>query len=205
MREIKKAPMKFAIVITALIMLQSMAVLAQPRISLAHYKPGTAIASLGIDILPEEQPVTVTVRDAKGIILYRDQTETTHYTRLIDFGRIGNGQYYVDVAYPEGVIRKVVVMEQENLQVKNDSYYIHNSLNRLQDNDKKMLVRLNKNLNETITVRITDSEGHILHEKSGIRTNNYSALFDLSKLSSGVYNMQLFSNNFSSSRSFTLD
>lgn len=205
MREIKRTPLKFAIVITTLIMLQSMAALAQPHINLTHYKPGTTIASISIDILPEEEPVAVTVRDAKGLILYKDQTKTAHYTRLIDFGQIGNGQYYVDVTYPEGVIRKVVVMEQKNLQVKNESYYLHNSLNRLQDNDKKMMVRLNKNLNETVTVRITDSEGHVLHEKSGIKANNYTALFDLSKLTSGVYNMQLISNNFSSSRAFTLD
>lgn len=205
MREIKRRPMKFAIVITALIMLQSMAVVAQPHINLAHYKPGTTIASLAIDILPEEEPVAVTIRSAKGLILYRDQTKKAHYTKLIDFGQIGNGQYYVDVAYPEGVIRKVVVMEEENLQVKNDSYYIHNSLNRLQDNNKKMLVRLNKNLNEAVTVRIFDSEGNILHEKTGIKDSHYTALFDMSNLTSGVYKLQMISDNFSSSRSFTLD
>lgn len=202
MREIKKAPMKFTIAATALLIFQSIMVMAQPSISLKPYKPGSSIAQLHIDQLTQESPASVTVRDEKGIILFSDQSKAAEYNKLIDFSKIGNGLFYVDISYPGMAIRKVVSKDQDKLNVKEDSYFIHNSFSKLEGNDKKMLVRLNKNLNETVTVRITDSEGHVLHEKAGIKNNQYSTLLDLSKLNSGVYNMQLISENFSSTRSF---
>lgn len=205
MREIKKGTLKLSIIAATLFILQSMTVLAQPHVNLKAYKPGSGIALLHIDDLTEEAPALITVRDEKGIVLFKDKSKTAGYDKLIDFGKIGNGMFYVDVTYPGALVRKVVIVDNNKLKVEENSFYIHNRINKLQGNDKKMLVRLNKNLNEAVTVRIFDSEGNILHEKAGITDNHYTALFNMSKLSSGVYKLQMISDNFSSSRSFQVE
>lgn len=205
MREMKKGPTKFAIAVTVLLMFQSLAILAQPHINLKLYKPESAIAFLDIDSLTEEEPVFVTIRDARGEVLYKDKSKGADYTKMMDFTEIKYGRYYIDIEHPAMATRSVITKDHNGLSIEKDSYYLHNKITRLRGDDKKLLVKLNNKLNEPVTVRITDSEGHILHEKAGIKDSNFTALFNLSKLTSGEYNMQLISNNFSNSRSFQVE
>lgn len=203
----KKRDMKFTIGLTALLLLQSMFVFGQSTVNLRLYKPGTEIAVLHIDSLMKEEPVTVTVKDEQGVILFTDKSNASEYMKLIDFSKINSGKYYIDVANPAKVIRKVVSKETGGLSIDTGSnyLYIYNNLGKLQEDNRKLLVKFNNKLDEAVTLRITDSEGNVLHEEAGIKSANYATLFNLSKLTSGVYNMSVSSGSFTNSRTFKLD
>lgn len=191
----------FAVVATALLMLQSVIVLAQPVIEVDLFKTGTEIAEIKIDQL-EEETIKVTLKNDQGYILFNDKASSL-YVKMLDFAQISNGVYFLDFNREKGMIRKVIVKDEKGLSFEDESYVFHNYI-KFKEDDKKLFVKFNNGLKEPVTIRITDEEGHVLHEVTDIHDQDYAALFNLSKLGRGAYQMSLISENFSKERKIQL-
>src|SRR5690606_15518385 len=111
------------------------------------------------------------------------------YVKMISFTTLKRGTYYVDLKQANGLYRKVIVKDENGLTVKDDNFFFHNII-RFKDGDKKLLVKFNSNLNETITFRILDIDGNVVHEEAGINSGNYTSLLNLSRLH-GTYNISV--------------
>ncbi len=204
MRKIEKGQIKFIVAVTAL-MFQSLMAFSQSNINLSLYKAGKEIALLSIDSLNKKEPVSVTVSDEEGVVLFTDQSTATAYAKMIDFGKIKSGKYFIDINQPAMAVRKVVIKDESGLTIQKDDFYLSNFISKVSKEDKKMILKVNSNLDKDVTFIIKDSQGNILHEQAGIKPSDYAALLNMSKLKSGVYNMTLMSNNLHSSRSFQID
>jgi hypothetical protein len=199
----KAKTVKLVVIITALLMLPSIVALSQTRIKLELHKPGTEIARLNVESVDTNNPVTIIVRDAQGAILFIERSKQDQYKKLISFTKLAEGKYFVDLEQSTGIVRKVVVKDQSGLSIKDESLYFQNYI-KLADEDRKLLVRFNTNLDQPVTIRIMDSEGHILHEASNIKTDSHASLYNLSMLLHGTYNISLVSGDFVSSRTIQL-
>lgn len=203
MKKIKKGSMKMAVAVTALLMLQSFVVLAQTNVQLALYKTESKVALLKVEDIKQGEFMTVTIRNENGAVLFIERGIAEEYIKLLDFAKLGNGTYLLDIAQSKGMVRKVVVKEDSGLFVKKENLLFSDNIT-IKDEDKKLFVRFSNGLMEPVTMRITDSEGHILHEQTNIVSENYAAMFNLSKLTRGQYSMSLTSGYFSKSKSFEL-
>ena len=198
--KIRNEKRNYVLAITAVLMLQSVMAFSQSNIKIGLYKPGTEIAELKVDNLKKEDQLSVAVKDAQGNTLFTDHTaNAVKYVKRLDFAKISNGVYSVDIIQPKGLIRKVVVKDESGISFKEETYVFHNYI-KYQDDDKKLLVKFNNGLNESVSIRIIDKEGHILHEETGIRTANYAAVFNLSQLAKGSYKMSVTSGDFTNNR-----
>ncbi|WP_224998704.1 hypothetical protein [Cesiribacter sp. SM1] len=203
MKLLKAKTLKLAVIATAMLMLPSIAALSQTSVKLELYKPGTEIARLNVSSLQADKAATVTVRDEDGAILFTDRTKEDQYIKLISFNKLNEGRYFVDLEQSTGIIRKVVVKDESGLSIKDESLYFQNFI-KLADEDRKLFVRFNTNIDQPVTIRIMDSEGHILHEAANINTDNHTRLYNLSMLLHGTYNISLVSGDFVSSRTIHL-
>lgn len=203
MKNLKNKSLKLAVAITALLIAQSFVGFSQSNISLNVANPDRQIAKLKIESILQEEPLRVTIKNSQGIILFKGNSEGSNYLRWLDFSKLNQGTYTVDVAHAKGVSRKVLVKGPAGLSVEEGTYYFNNSVEYKQE-DKKLLVTFNNNINEAVTVRITDDRGNILVEQAGIRSANYATLFNLSKLTSGTYSMSLTSGDFTNTKSLQL-
>ena len=203
MKNLKNLSRKVAVAAIALFMVPSFSALAQSNIHLGLYKDNTSIAEIEIENLSQEQPVSIALRNAAGTVLFSDNSSASHYVKMLDFAKLNDGQYALDISRPKGVVRKMIVKKGESIVINNETLVFHNYI-KFQDEDKKLLVKFNNTLDESVTLRIMDNEGNILHEETGIKANTYATLFNLSKLSKGAYNMSLVSGGFTNNRTIQL-
>lgn len=203
MKNLTKRALGLAVAITALFMLESTVVFSQSNISLSVFPSNRHIAKLKIDDISQEENLSVRVKNSKGDILFNETSNGSEYLQWLDFSKLKNDTYTVDIAHAKGISRKVLVHGAAGLSVEDGTFFFHNSV-EYKEEDKKLLVKFNNSLNESVTVRITDSEGNILLEQSGIKSESYAALFNLSKLTTGTYNMSLTSGNFTKTKSLQL-
>ncbi|AHM62837.1 hypothetical protein D770_22960 [Flammeovirgaceae bacterium 311] len=194
---------KLAFIVTALLMLQSIVALSQTNIQLDLYKPGTEIAKLKFSSADTKEPVLISVKNADGITLFSEKSKAEQYKKLISFTKLSEGTYFIDMEDSKGVVRKVLVKGENGLTIEKENYYFRNLIT-LKENDKKLLVKFNSNLNQPVTIRIMDNEGRILHEMSDITANSHTSLYNLSMLLHGTYNISLVSGDYVSSRTIQL-
>ena len=187
--------------VAVLLVLQSTAGMAQSNINLSLYKPNTKIAEIKVEGLENETMVTLT--NAYGTVLFSDKSSGNRYVKMLDFSKVKDGVYYLDVAKDKGVLRKLIVKDSNGLSFEEKAYVFHN-LVRYKEDDKKLFVKFNNELKEPVTLRITDRNGKVLHEITGIKDASYAALFNLSQLHSGLYNMTVTSGNFSNFKQIQL-
>lgn len=203
MKHLRIRPGKLVVGATVLFMLQSIAAFSQTKFHLNLYKPGTEVAKLKIESINTAAPVSITVRNAEGITLFTDKCKGDQYTKLINFAKISTGTYFIDLEQANGVTRKVLVKDETGLSIQAEDYYFHNSV-KLKEEDKRLLVRFNSNIDQPVTIRIMDNNGHIIHEESGITSDVYASRFDLSNLIHGNYRVSLISGVYSNTTSFRL-
>ncbi len=192
---------KLAIAVTALLMLQGFVSFSQTNIKLAQYKPGTA--KLQINTPASAEAVTVSVKDESGVTLYSERYKADQYTKLITFSKLNNGKYFIDLEQSKGVTRKVLVKDSNGLSIQEADLYFRNVI-KFEDDDKKLLVRFNSNLNESVTLRIADSAGNIVHEVNNITSEAFVSKFNLSALNHGNYKVSIISDAYSSYRNIQL-
>lgn len=192
---------KFLGLVAVILVLQSTAGMAQSNINLSLYKPNTKIAEIKVDGLENETKISLT--NQYGTVLFSDKSTGDRYVKMLDFTNIRNGVYYLDIAKDKGMVRKHIVKDNNGLSFEEKAYIFHN-LVKYEEDDKKLFVKLNNELKEPVTLRITDRNGKVLHEIAGIRDENYVALFNLSQLHSGLYNMSVTSSSFSNFKQIQL-
>lgn len=190
-------------VATFLLVLQSTVGMAQSNIRLELYKPNTSIAEIKVENLEKDTETKVTLMNEYGTVLFSDKSTGERYVKMLDFGNIRNGVYYLDIARERGMVRKLIVKDDKGLSFEEKAYVFHNFV-KYKEDDKRLLVKFNNELKEPVTVRITDGTGRILHEETDIKVENYAALFNLSQLHSGSYNMSVTSGNFSNLKKIQL-
>jgi hypothetical protein len=203
MKHLRIRPGKLVVGATVLFMLQSLVAFSQTKFYLNLYKPGTEVAKLKIESIHTAAPVNITVKNDKGITLYTDKCKSNHYAKLINFANLSAGTYFIDLEQANGVTRKVLVKDDSGLSVKERDYYFHNSI-KLKEEDKRLLVRFNSNIDQPVTIRIMDNSGHIIHEETGITSDVYASKFDLSNLIHGNYRVSLISGIYSNTTNFRL-
>lgn len=194
---------KLAVIVTALLMLQSIAAISQTNVQLDLYKPGTEVAKLKFESTNANEPVLISVKDADGNILFSERSKADQYKKLISFTKLSKGTYFIDMEQSKGIVRKVVVKNENGLAIEKENFYFRNLIT-LKEDDRKLLVKFNSNLNQPVTIRIMDNDGHILHEMSDIKANNHTSLYNLSMLLHGTYNISLVSGDYVSSRTIQL-
>lgn len=205
MKNLKKQ-LFIAVALLALVMSQNFAVNAQNNITLRQYKPGQQIAQLSISFIDANAPASIIIKDERGVVLFQDKTKgELNYGKLIDFKRIRSGKYIVDVMQADKLVRKVLVKDNNNIVIEDGSYSLTSNIKKLDTDTKKLLVKINNDIKEKVNITITDKEGHVIHEIANIDKIDYAAVFNLSKLNSGVYNMNFISSNFSNSKSFVVE
>ncbi len=184
-------------------MLQGIAVFAQTRIQLDLHKPGTETARLKIESSAAAEAVLITVKNAEGITLFTDKAKTDQYVKLIDFKKLSQGMYFVDMQQAKGITRKVLVKNEQGLSIQEGNYYFNNLIS-FKEEDKKLFVRFNNNIKQPVTIRIMDSRGNVVHEENGITAETYASKFNLAGLSHGHYKVSLTSGAYSSYRNISL-
>ena len=194
---------KLAIAITALFMFQSFSAISQSNFKLDLHKPGTETVKLTVESIPAEKPVVVTVKDVHGNTLFTQKSKEAQYSKLINFANLENGRYYIDLEQTTGLSRKVLVKDKTGLFVDNEALYFQNQV-KFTDNPKKLLVRYNSNLNESVTVMILDARGNVLHEVKQTKADRYASLLDLSNLMHGTYSVRIVSDAYSSTKQIQL-
>lgn len=193
---------RLLVIATFLFVLQSVAGVAQSNINVSLYKPDTEIATIRIDDLKVDEPLSLSLKNEYGTTLFYDETKGASYLKMINFANVRDGKYLLDISQERGMVRRVIVKDAQGLSIKDESYVFHNFIKF--NEDKKLLVKFNNGLNEPVTIRITDHEGRILHEEINIKAEDYATLFNLSRLHSGSYNMSVTSGNFSKNRKIQL-
>lgn len=187
----------------ALLFVNSLNVFAQSsNVHLNLYKTGTAIAEIKIDQLKSEEPASISIKNTDGVTLFSDKSKADRYVKMIDFSSISDGIYVVDIAQTKGRVRKVLKKENQTLTIEDQAYVFNNYVKFPEE--RKLLVKFNNQIDEPVTLRISDSNGNILHEEANIKTENYTALFNLSKLTKGSYNMSLTSGTYSNTQKIQL-
>lgn len=191
--------------VAVVLVLQSAAGMAQSDINLSLYKPNTNtnIAEVKVEGLEIDTETKVTLTNKYGAVLFSDKSSGNSYVKILDFSNISNGVYYLDIAKDKGVIRKFIVKDNNGLSFDEKDYVFHNLL-KYEEVDKKLFVKFNNELKEPVTLRITDRNGNVLHEIADIRDESYAALFNLSQLHSGMYNMTVTSGTFSNFKQIQL-
>lgn len=191
--------------VAVVLVLQSAAGMAQSDINLSLYKPNTNtnIAEVKVEGLEIDTETKVTLTNKYGAVLFSDKSSGNSYVKILDFSNISNGVYYLDIAKDKGMVRKYIVKDNNGLSFEEKAYVFHN-LVRYKEEDKKLFVKFNNELKEPVTLRITDRKGNVLHEITDIRDESYAALFNLSQLHSGLYNMTVTSGEFSNLKQIQL-
>ncbi len=189
--------------VAVLLVLQGTASMAQSNINLSLYKPNTKIAEIKVEGMGKGTEAKVTLTNEYGTVLFSDKLTSELYVKMLDFANIRNGVYYLDIAKDKGVIRKFIVKDNNGLSFDEKDYVFHNLL-KYEEVDKKLFVKFNNELKEPVTLRITDRNGNVLHEIADIRDESYAALFNLSQLHSGMYNMTVTSGTFSNFKQIQL-
>lgn len=202
MKTMKKFTTKITAVLALLVALSSSVAIAQSNVELGLYKEGTSIAKLKIDKLKKEEPVSITLKNEDGVVMFSDKSSSDKYVKMLDFANIKDGIYIIDIVQPKGLIRKSIVKENSSLVINSESYVLNNYISFHEDS--KVLVKFNSTLNQPVTLRILDQDGNILHEEAGIKDSDYAAVFNMSKLSKGAYRMSLTSGEFTNSRQLSL-
>lgn len=194
---------KLAIVVTALLMLQGFVALSQTNIQLAVLKAETKTARLNIQSSDTKQAVKIILRNAAGDALFTEEAKGTQYQKLINFSKLNDGLYYIDLEQSRGVTRKVVHKVATGISIENADFYFLNAI-KFTDEDKRLFVRFNSNLDQHVTIRITDQAGNTIHEESVTDADHYMSKFNLSKLQHGNYRISLYSDVYSSSKSIRI-
>lgn len=203
MKNLTNKSLKLAVAITALLMLESLVVFSQSNISLKVFEQNKHIAKLKIDSISQEKPLAVTIKNSVGDILFKEKSDGSKYLQYLDFSKLKEDTYTVDIAHEKGISRKVLVKGATGMSVNEGTSFFYNSV-EYKETDRKLLVTFNNDLKEAVTVRITDNFGNILVEQNGIRSEKYATLFNLSKLSKGTYNMSLTSGEFTNTKTLQL-
>lgn len=187
----------------AFVIVNSTAVFSQSKnVQISLYKSGTTIAEIKVDGLKTETPALITIKKENGTTLFSEESKAEKYVKMIDFGSVSDGVYVVDIVQPKGVVRKIVQKEDKTLSIMNESYVFNNYVRFAEEG--KLLVKFNNQIKEPVTLRIIDEKGNILHEESDIKAESYTALFNLSRLHKGSYNMSLTSSAFSNTQKIQL-
>lgn len=203
MKNLNLGTLKLAVIVTTLLMTQSLVAFSQSIINLELQNPALAVAKVRIDRISALKPAIISIKDANGQVLFTEKSKTSQYGKKLDFSKLSNGTYFLDLEEPYGVNRKVLVKTEQGLSLKEGNFYIQNSI-RFKDADKKVVVNIDNTLNQPVTIRITDANGNVLHEVNNIVTDNYNSSFNLSSLMRGTYQISLMSGNWSSSQSIKL-
>lgn len=193
----------YCLAVAALLFLNSVPAFSQAKnVQLNLSKLGATIAEIKIDNINLDEPALITIKNENGITLFSEKSEANRYVQLVDFAPISDGIYLVDIAQSKSVVRKLIKKENHALTIQDESYVFNNYIKFPEE--RKLLVKFNNQIKEPVTLRIFDEKGNILHEEADIRTENYIALFNLSKLNSGSYNMSLTSDAFTKTQKIQL-
>lgn len=189
--------------VAALIFLNSVSAFSQTKnVHLNLSKRGATIAEIKIEDIKAEDQALVTIKNKNGFTLFSEKSEAGHYLQLVDFGPISDGIYVVDITQSESVVRKTVRKENNAISIQDEAYVFNNYIRFPEE--RKLLVKFNNQIKEPVTLRILDEKGNILHEEADIKTENYTGLFNLSRLNSGSYNMSLTSGAFTKTQKIQL-
>lgn len=202
----KKTNTRFGAIIAvaaALLLVGNLSVSAQSRnVQLSLYKNTATIAEIKVDGITEKDPALVTIKNSDGITLFSDKSTSDRYVKMIEFATIKDGIYVVDIAQAKGVVRKIVSKANDALTIQDEAYIFSNYIKFAEEG--KLLVKFNNQINTPVTLRISDAKGNVLHEESDITSESYTALFNLSRLHKGSYNMSLSSNAFTNTQTIQL-
>lgn len=184
-------------------MLQSFAVLAQSVTQLNLFKTGTDVTKLVVASQNAEEALTIEVKNANEYTLFSDKCKTDQYVKFINFSKMSNGIYFIDLTQNKGVSRKMLIKDESGISIQEGNYYFKNFIT-FKDEDKKLLVKFNSNIKQSVTIQIMDSKGNVVYEEKGIDTENYASRFNLSKLRHGNYKVNLISGAYSSTSNIRL-
>lgn len=189
--------------VIVVLLLQSTAGMAQSNIQLSLYKPNAKIAEVKVEGLEKDTETKVTLTNEYGTVLFSDKSNGDRYVKMLDFANVKNGVYFLDITKDKGMIRKHIIKDNNGLSFEEEAYVFHN-LVKFEEEDKKLFVKFNNQLKEPVTLRLTDRNGKVLHEIADIKDVSYAALFNLSQLHSGLYNMTVTSGSFSNFKQIQL-
>lgn len=178
------------ILLSALLSMLSFSAYSQHFLDLQMHSPDKHLVKLNIQ--PNDpKPVWVRIKDGAGTTLKQKYNRKGSYNSLINFSKLKDGKYYVEVTREDGIIRRGLLKSSSGLSILEPEEFIYNFVQL--DNNKKLLVRTTSNFGYPLLLRFADLGGKVLFEENNITNNSYISKLDLSSVPNGTYRLQLVS------------
>ena len=152
----------------------------------------TDVNTIALQLTHVNQPeINVNLKDANGNTLYQETLEQNRLEeRKYDLHQLPFGDYTLIVAYDHVLKIQPIRKDYNSLEISADEVYtIFQPTFRQHDEyvDLNMLC-LGK---QKLAVRITDSEGNVIHSERNLSNGSFQKRFNFSQLTKGNYTITL--------------